>query len=178
MKHLLFALIILLSVSACTTTDTSSTKPVNTPASKQAEPPLEQRIYYYQHRLIPKWTFGSDGAFFRDIMNGSIGQLKAAAADLISSEYADNISIKPLSEHNGILITFQEPSSVPHCYFIFIRKIDDKFMFLTYEKTRDISNEGYIGVVGGWSPDGVHSNYGPRKYSDADSFIADAVGIN
>lgn len=176
MKHLLLV-IILFSISACVTTNNSATMPVKNPDSKQTEPSLNQRIYYFQHKLLPKWTFETNGAFFKDIMAGNIEKLKTTAAKLISTEYADSIAVKSISKYNGTLIVFQKPSSMADCYFVFIREVDSNFIYVTYEKTMDFTNEGFIGVVGSWATDGSHHNHGPRKYNDPDSFILDAVQI-
>ena len=37
----------------------------------------------------------------------------------------------------------------------------------------DLFGSGDKGVVGAWSADGKHSNFGPRKYDDAESFVTD-----
>jgi hypothetical protein len=110
-------------------------------------------------------------------MSGNVTRVKAAATEMISPEFAEGISVKPMSESNGVLITFPKPDNMPECYFVLIRQVDKKFMYITYEKTMDISNEGLIGAVCGWSSEGTHNNYGFQKYTDPDSFVSDALKI-
>lgn len=144
---------------------------------EQKEPPLKDRKYFYQHKLLPKWTFETNGAFYKDLMKGNLARLKSVAEEIISPEFANNISTKIIKKYNGVLLTFKEPSFMGDCFFIFIREIDNKYLYVTYEKTRDIANEGFIGVVGNWTSDGSHHSHGPRKYNDSDSFISDAIQV-
>lgn len=144
---------------------------------EQKELSLNDRIYFYQHKLLPKWTFESNGAFYKDIKKRNLVKLKSAAEEIISSEYANNITAKTIAEHNGVLITFPKPSFYGECFFVFIREVDNRFLYVTYEKTRDIANKGFIGVVSNWTPDGNHRNHGPRNYSNPDNFLFDAIQI-
>jgi hypothetical protein len=178
MKHLILS-ILLLSLplfTAVTSTEQKTEPSVNSKIDQQ-EPSLNDRIYYFQHRLLPGWTFKSNGAFFKDIMSGDSSKIKAAASKIISPEYAEKISVKPIRESNGVLITFPEPENVPDCYFVLIRQVDNKYMYITYEKTMNIADEGFAGAVCGWSSEGTHSNYGFQKYTDPESFISDALKV-
>ena len=38
---------------------------------KPAEPSLRDRIYHFEHRLLPRWTHGTQGAFFSDLSKGT-----------------------------------------------------------------------------------------------------------
>jgi hypothetical protein len=176
----LFSLLAILVLSSCASTEVKSPPAAasTTGASDPGKAPIERRIYFYQHKLLPNWTFTTDGAFFRDLKNGELARLRSAASEIVSAEYSAKISATNIPQSNAVLITFEEPTTPPACFFALIRETGSKYYYLTYEKTLDISNAGYIGVVGGWSADGSHCNYGSRTYSDRESFISDAIRIS
>jgi hypothetical protein len=140
-------------------------------SSKEAS--IHEKIYYFQHLLLPQWTFESKGAFFDDLMHDHPDTLIKAASEIVGEEFSQKLSVRKYNEFNGVLLTFQTPNETPECYFIYIVKEKDGFKLYTYEKTMDLFGSGNKGVVGGWSADGKHSNFGPRKYDDADSFITE-----
>ncbi|MBN1905060.1 MAG: hypothetical protein JW927_08185 [Deltaproteobacteria bacterium] len=178
MKHLILSILLFALPLFTSVTGTDQKKePGVTPKINQQGPSLHDRIYFFQHRLLPGWTFNSDGAFYKDLMSGSVTRVKAAATEMVSHEFAEGISVKTVGESNGVLITFPKPDNVPDCYFVFIRQVDNKFMYITYEKTMNIADEGFAGAVCGWSSEGKHSNYGFQKYTDPDSFVSDALEI-
>jgi len=150
----------------------------------QEEPSQEstehQRIYHFQHKLIPQWTHETHGHFFGDLSNGEIQQLLDFAAEIVSSDFSRGISVKTYPEHSGILITFPPPKEPPECYFIYIKRSIDgpNFNLYTYELTQDFFNMGSKGVVGSWSKDGGHGNFGPRTYEDEDSFVNEMQNNN
>ena len=139
------------------------------------EPTMKDRIYFFQHRLIPQWTHQSEGAFFNDLNSGKSEKLIEAATKIVSPEFAAAISIKKYPDENGVLIKFAAPVEVPQCYFIFIYKDKNssKFSLYAYEKTHDLLKEGNKGVVGQWSAEGGHSNLGARTYEDPESFVSE-----
>ncbi|MBS1196972.1 MAG: hypothetical protein H6R18_757 [Proteobacteria bacterium] len=139
------------------------------------EPTMKDRIYFFQHRLIPQWTHQSGGAFFNDLNAGKSEKLIEAATKIVSPEFAAAISVKKYPDKNGILIRFAVPVEVPQCYFAYIYKDknDNKFSLYTYEKTLDLLKEGNKGVVGLWSAEGGHSNLGARTYEDPESFVGE-----
>ena len=137
------------------------------------KPSIHQQIYYFQHRLLPKWTHESKGMFFNDLMHDHTEKLVAAASEIVGKEFSRKISIQKYAEAKGVLLTFPQPKEPTECFFIYIVKTGDGFRFYTYEKTEDLFGSGDKGVVGEWSADRTHSNFGSRKYDDADSFVAE-----
>jgi hypothetical protein len=140
------------------------------PATSE-EQPMHQRIYFLQHRLLPKWTYQSEGMFFDDLMQNRTQKLMAAASDIVGEAFAREISFRSFPEAKGVLITFSPPKEIPECFFVYIAKKGDGFKFYTYEKTLDLGKSGDKGVIGEWKADGAHGNLGPRKYDDPDSFV-------
>lgn len=141
----------------------------------QEEPPLSERIYYFQHKLIPKWVFESNGEFFFDLNNRNPQQLVAAATDIVNAEYANEIIITPITNKSAVSIRFPEPNSFANCYFALIIKKDSAFSYYTYEKSMPFGKEAIFGVVGGWDNEGNHYNYGPRGYMSEEEFIEDVL---
>jgi hypothetical protein len=132
---------------------------------------MQEKINYFQHRLLPKWTHGSTGNFFDDLVNARLGKLEAAASEIVGEEYARKMSVRNYSEAKGVLITFSPPTQPSECFFVYIVNKGDRFRFFTYEKTLDPSGSGDKGVIGEWKSDGAHGNLGPRKYDDPDTFV-------
>ena len=139
------------------------------------EPTMKDRIYFFQHSLIPQWTHQSDGAFFNDLNSGKSGKLLDAATKIVSPEFAAAISTKNYPDANGVLLKFAAPVEPPQCYYIYIQKDKNgtKFSLYAYEKTHDLLKEGNKGVVGQWSAEGGHGNFGARTYEDAESFVTE-----
>jgi|GEM_PF-1878340 len=139
------------------------------------EPTKSQKVYYLQHKLIPKWVHQSGGAFFNDLNSGKYEKLIEAASQIVSSEFSAAISIKKYPDENGVLISFAAPAEPPECYYIYIYREnnDNKFSLFTYEKTYDQFKKGHKGVVGQWTAEMAHKNLGPRTYEDLDSFVGD-----
>ena len=156
---------------------TAETKKVTTPApnskSSAGEIPESQKIYYLQHKLISKWVFESKGAFFSDLQRGNVDQLISAASEIVSADYAKEIKVTRIENREAILITFPLPKNISDCYFAIVEKSGDKFNYYTYEKTLSFGDSVFKGVLGGWSEDGSHSNYGQRTYETSDEFIKD-----
>ena len=134
---------------------------------------VHQNIYYFQHRLLPKWTFESQGAFFDDLMNGNLDKLIQAASEIVGDDFSQRIIIKKYDESNGVLLTFPAPQEPPECFFIYIFKRKDGFRFYTYENTIDLFGSGVKGAVCEWSEDRTHKNWGSRNYNDSDSFVSE-----
>ncbi len=142
----------------------------------QAEPTLHQKIYYFEHSLLPKWTHNSSGHFFADLSHGALDKLVQAAGQIVGPEYAQQLTVRTLPGNTQVLITFAPPDDIPLCYFVLIEKQGDTYRYLTLEKTEDFMNDGTKTVVGEWDPQGAHRNMGMRKYVDADHFIAEVTG--
>jgi hypothetical protein len=136
-----------------------------------------RKMYYFQHRVLPHWTYNSNGKFFNAMMKDDYKIFNRSATKLLGEEYASKIKIKKFKEKNAVLITFPEPAKTPLCYFIFIIKQgENSYKFFTYEKTYKITAHT-IGVVGGWTKTKRHQNFGSRKYKDAKNFIEDVEKI-
>jgi hypothetical protein len=136
-------------------------------------PSAHDKIYYFQHRLLPQWTHESEGAFFDDLMHDRLDRLTRAALEIVGEDFSRRIQFRKYPESNGILLTFVAPAEAPECFFIYIAKTEAGFQFYTYEKTIDLFGTGVKGVLGAWSKDKVHSNLGPRTYEDTNSFAAE-----
>ncbi|MDP5211311.1 hypothetical protein [Microbulbifer sp. 2205BS26-8] len=174
LKNYIFTLIIILS--GCTTTELSNAyKPI---AVEKGKLPASKRIYYFQHKLISKWVFESEGAFFFDIYNGQIGQLIEAASEIVDSDYANEVTVVPLYDRDAVLIKFPEPKALANCFFALIKKEGNSYSYYTYEKTVNIEGEAVAGVLGGWNSDGGHRNFGLRGYKSENQFIADVFGLD
>jgi len=148
-----------------------------TTASDGKSLPLEERIYFFEHRLLPKLTYESDGKFLAELISGDTAVLAGAAAEIVSPLYAKGISMQVLDPPGAVLLTFSNPNRAPDCYYIFIARSGDGHLFFTYEKMMDLSGDNFIGMVGAWTPSGAHANFGPRKYTDASSFLSDITAI-
>lgn len=64
-------ILLMLILSGCATTQVDSNAPsINTNGvvlEAKVEPTESQKIYFLQHRLLPEWTYESDGRFFDDL---------------------------------------------------------------------------------------------------------------
>ncbi len=148
------------------------------PSTGKTEPSPRDRRYYFEHRLLPNWTHKSDGIFFRDLRSRAIQKLLDVAADIVGEDYADKIQVRPLEDENRVLISFPEPRELALCYHVLIVREGGSFRIITLEKTEDILGTGVKGVVGEWTAEGSHRNFGPRDYSDGDSFVRElAAGL-
>jgi hypothetical protein len=179
LKNLLIVVAVLfLPACAPNSSGTLSSKQKIIDNQEYKDTSLNKKIYFFQHRLMPKWTHKSDGQFLSDLLNGDLSRLRLAAEQIVSVEYANNITVKYTGQSNSILLIFPKPTDFNRCYYVFLSKVDSIFHFITYEKTRDTRNQGFVGVVGSWKADTNHYNYGPRKYSDPDSFLDDAIRLS
>lgn len=173
-QYLLFSL--LLWLGACATKAPRPVESKNIQGKAQASgASFSQKVYFFQHKLVSEWLFFSDGAFFFDMINGSIAQFMAAATDVVGADYADNISITLMTDYQVVVLGFPEPRHPPNCYFALIRKQGDQYAYYTYEKTPDLWERPYYGVVGAWNKEGNHENFGPRDYRTQEAFVDDIL---
>lgn len=159
-------------LASCTTTQQE------TQVKKETSQELSEseKVYFFQHKLLPEWTFTSNGDFFDDLALGDLTKLKAAATKIISKDYAEMIKTEVVQNQAAVLITFPQPKSFTECYYILITKTKNDFAFYTYEKTMSFEqNDPVKGVVGIWSKEGGHGNLGPRTYTSASDFIQDVL---
>ena len=168
-------MILVIAVSGCVTTNVKNGVDLKEGVQKE-EPSFSKKVYYFQHKLIAKWIFESNGAFFFDMNNRKSQKLIEAASDIISQEYANKIIITPIAGRNAVSIRFPEPDSFGNCYFALIKKEDVGFSYYTYEKTMTFGEEDVVGVVGGWNKEGGHNNYGSRGYNSEKEFIEETLG--
>ncbi len=171
-------------LSACsstpeqTTQQTQQTQQTQNPPS-QNEIPQSKKVYFFQHKILPEWTFTTDGKFYSDLLMGNLSKLKTAATEVVSAEYASGLKSKVIANENAVLITFPKPEGLTNCFFVLIKKSENSFAFYTYEKTLSFGEDDKVaGVVGSWSEEGNHGNHGGRTYSKAADFIADILNNN
>lgn len=171
-RYLLFTLLFLLGCSSAGT--------ITSPSGSDKEPVQEKltfsdKVYFLQHRLIRDWVFETDGEFFFDIYNHELAHLIDTTAEVVSPEYAEGLSVKPLVGKDAVLILFPTPETPPHCYYALITKEGDNYHYYTYEKSLDLWGDEVIGALGGWSREGDHMNYGPRSYKTSEAFVQDVL---
>jgi hypothetical protein len=104
-------------------------------------------------------------------------RLLKGASEMVGEEFSAKISVRKFVEADGVLLTFSPPNEPYQCFFIYIAKTEDGFRFYTYENSLDLFGSGDKAVIGEWSPDGKHGNYGPRKYVNADSFVTEVQAL-
>ena len=163
--------LVLISLVLITASCTTSGNKRKYDAVQNKQPSLHEKIYYLQHRLLPRWTHGPDNSFYNELMSGNLYRLKQVATDFVSREYANKITARQYPETDGVIITFPEPDQPNECYFIYIARTGNGFRFVTYEKAEDLLGKGHAGAVGEWTKEGKHLNMGFRKYRDAASFV-------
>jgi hypothetical protein len=161
-------LFVILHIGGCATPEGTG--------NRGSAPSLHDRIYFFEHRLLPRWTHGTNGAFFDELMTDRTEKLIAAATETVGEEFARGITIRKFPERKAVFLSFPKPKAPPGCFFVYIAWAENGFQYYTYEKTFDIAQVGNKGVVGVWSADGKHGNEGPRKYEDADSFLTEMQG--
>lgn len=176
MSRITVALLIAsLSLLTACATGTQRVAPDASVNSGLAEPEVstDDRIYYFQHRLLPEWTYGTDGQFIADLRAGRTDRLYSAAAEIVSGQFASQMDVLPSEDPPGALLTFSEPGRMPNCYFVFISDSPAGLRYWTFERTFSLGDTPPGGVLGSWSADGNHANHGARDYKDALSFLAE-----
>ncbi len=133
------------------------------PAPPSDEPGRHDRIYYFEHRLLPKWTHQSEGAFYADLNAGALESLRDAATKIVDAGFAEKLVVHPSGEPKGVVIAFAPPAESPECFFVFITPAGDSFRYITAEKSADILNEGLKTCGGEWSVEGKHLTFGGLK---------------
>ena len=174
----IYLLIIVFFLSACNSTPKHEVE-VASVTNQNEEVPTSKKVYFFQHKLLPEWTFTTDGKFYADLLKGDLAHLKMAATEVISKDYAIGISSEVINDSGAILIKFPEPKAMANCFFLLILENKGEFSFYTYEKTMNFGNDDpVIGVVGTWSPEGSHGNLGGRTYSNSSDFVSDILRKN
>ena len=141
------------------------------------EPTPHDRIYHFEHRLLPKWVHHTNGAFFEDIRSGTLERPREAATAIVSAEYAKQLAVRTSTEPAGVLITFTPPTGTAECFYVFVAKVGDSFRYITLEKSEDIRNEGFKTCVGEWTAEGGHLNFGFLKEETETAFLKRVVEL-
>jgi hypothetical protein len=141
------------------------------------KPTTHQKIYSFQHRILPKWTHQTNGAFYKDLRAGLPAQLVEAAREVVGSDFAKQMAATNVTTPEGVLVTFSEPPDAPLCFFVFIMKTEQGFRYLTLEKSIDIAEDGTKSALCEWAKAGQHKYYGSRNYTDSKNFLADVTTL-
>ncbi len=143
------------------------------PDKLSANQPNFRKLYFFQHKLLPRWTHRSRGKFFKALMNQDYRVFNRVANKYLGEEYTSKIKFKKYENLNGVLITFPTPFKSPLCYYVFImKKGEGNYKYYTYEKTMGFT-KGAVGAYCCWTASGRHRTFGIKKYKDAESFIAE-----
>ncbi|MDM8564824.1 hypothetical protein QUF74_04145 [Candidatus Halobeggiatoa sp. HSG11] len=125
--------------------------------------------------MITGWVFESGDTFYNDLREGNVERLYSAAESIISQEYSDQIVIIPIKDTSAVLILFPEPKLMPNCFFAMVIKNDNGYRYITYERTMDTTDSGFVGVVGEWNAKKNHINHGSRTYKKSSEFVAEVL---
>ncbi len=141
------------------------------PAPAAAEPTAHQKLYYFEHRLMPKWTHQSGGAFYNDLRAGQAEKLREVAEELGGADFAKQLTIESVAAPEGVLLGFAAPTDVTDCFFTFVAKVGERYRYLTFEKTEDILGDGLVACIGEWTAEGSHRNFGFSKAKSREAFL-------
>ena len=148
----------------------------DSPAPAAAEEPTpHQKLYYFEHRLLPKWAHRTQGDFFADLVAGRVERLQAVAREIVGPEYAAALTVETVAVPAGVLVLFAEPAERGDCYFAFIAKVGEGYRYFTYEKAMSITGEAIEACIGEWDEDVGHRNFGFRNTKALEVFLK-AVG--
>jgi hypothetical protein len=137
------------------------------------EPTESDRVYYFEHKLLPAWVHKSEGAFYSDLGQGDTKRLTDAATEIIGKDFADGIKIRKIDKPDGVLITFPKPKEPPECFFAAVLKDGSQYHYMTLELDEDIMGNGTKAFLCEWASDGGHLDYGPRKFADEAHFLSE-----
>ena len=73
--------------------------------SETGIPSEHDRIYYLQHRLLPKWTHQSDGAFYGDLRAEYYTNLLSAGSVVMGEEWSGETRVLQTDEIRDALRT-------------------------------------------------------------------------
>lgn len=131
----------------------------------------ERKIYSFEHRALPKWTHGSNGAFYDDLARSHPEQLIKTADELLGPDFGSAIRLRVLTEPEAVLIVFPAPTKPPHCYFAAVAKTKGGFRYITAEKCEDLLGEGLKAALGEWTAEGAHRLLGFSKDASEAWFV-------
>jgi hypothetical protein len=139
----------------------------------QKEPTAQERVYHFEHKLLPAWVHKSEGAFYADLAQGDTKRLTEAATEIIGKDFADGIKIRKIEKPDGVLITFPKPKEAPECFFAAVLKDGSEYHYVTLELGENILDDGAKTFLCEWSSEGSHLDFGPRKYDDEAHFLSE-----
>src|SRR5579862_539847 len=139
----------------------------------QAKPTAHDRVYYFEHKIVPAWVHKSEGAFYSDLEHGETKQLFETAMEIVGKDFADGIKIRKIDKPDGVLITFPKPREAPECFFAAILKDGSAYHYVTLELGEDMMGDGSKTFLCEWASDGSHLDFGPRKYDDEARFLSE-----
>jgi hypothetical protein len=139
----------------------------------QKEPTESDRVYYFEHKLLPGWVHKSEGAFYSDLEQGNTKQLTDAATEILGKDFADGIKIRKIDKPDGVLIAFPKPKEAPQCFFAAVLKDGSEYHYVTLELGEDIASDGSKTFLCEWANNGDHLDFGPRKYDDEAHFLSE-----
>lgn len=146
-------------------------------AEPAAAPARKDKIYYFEHRLLPRLTHQTQGEFYADLRKGDVQKFEDMARRMVDFEFAANLSIHPATDLEGVVLTFPRPTEPVHCYWVAIVRDGAGFRYFTYEMDEDIMSVGIKGSVCEWTPAGSHKNYGATKEADEASFLKEVKKV-
>lgn len=146
-------------------------------AEAAAEPTPHQKLYYFEHRLLPKWAHRTQGAFYDDLQAGRVDRLQEAAREIVGPEFAAALAVEVVEAPAGVLVTFAAPAERGDCYFAFIAKVGEGYRFFTYEKAMSITGQDIEACIAEWGEDGGHRNFGFRDDTARGTFLTAVAGL-
>ena len=174
--HKLIATLIALSICVCVHGAGAAKK------EQEKEPKKEQsrheKIYQFQHKVLPLVLFEAGGAFYEllsDFSGENAAKFANAVAGAVDVEFAKATTVKKIAGHDAVLITFPKPEKAPQCYYVIISNTKGLLRYITLEMATDILGIGTKTALCEWIASGQHLNRGTKKYTDAESFIVDAL---
>lgn len=141
------------------------------------EPAPAPDAYSLHHRVFPNLLFKSEGRFFASLHSGDFNRLREIIGESYGHEYARAMRFKAVSQPDIVFVSFPEPSRSPLCYHAALVKNGDAFHYYTLELTTDVLSLGYKTAFCGWSSEGDHLNFGPRKYTSLDEFETEVRAV-
>jgi hypothetical protein len=145
------------------------------PAAQVKGPTQHQKIYFFEHRLLPKWVHHSKGAFFEDLASGSTTKMVEAATEIVGKDFADALHVEVAQRGKIILLLFPKPNKTAECYFAAVIKTSSGYRYLTLEADEDIMKQGVKAFYCEWTSSGAHLDFGPRRYDDEADFLTEVT---
>ncbi|MEN7972741.1 MAG: hypothetical protein ABFR47_02780 [Verrucomicrobiota bacterium] len=133
------------------------------------------KIYHFEHRLLPGWVHNTEGHFFADLASGIPEPMIDAAKEVDGAEFVKSLKLKSYPAEKAYVIVFQQPAQASECYYAIIKKEAKGYSYYILERGVDLFGVGGDSFVCMWTKDLVHTNLGVREYNDLDSFIKEVI---